>query len=151
MLGLRPRLTQDGFNYNLGYLSQTASNLHGGDDSRHKTAYIDQFALTFTQHLESLTGIPGAVIEGNIVNRNHNENLATQRLQNKSVPMTDLAQESWGGQSITRLGWLTAGRTFFDGDFFWRVGLMNKVQVLIKLFPVISKSFRYAAESRLTP
>lgn len=135
MLGLRPRLTQEGFNFNFGYLSQTASNLHGGADTRHKTAYIDQFAFTFTQNLEALTGIPGAVIEGNIVNRNHNQNLATQRLQDKSVPMTDLAQESWGGQSITRLGWLTAGRSFLGGDLFWRVGLMNKVQVFDQAIP----------------
>lgn len=135
MLGLRPRLAQEGLNFNLGYLSQTASNFHGGADTRRKVAYIDQFAFTFVQDLETLTGISGAVLEGNIVNRNHNENLATQRLQDKSVPMTDLAQESWGGQSITRLGWLTLGRSFNEGQLFWRVGLMNKVQVFDQAIP----------------
>lgn len=48
MLGLRARLAQQGLNFNFGYLSQTATNLHGGADTRHKIAYIDQFAFTFT-------------------------------------------------------------------------------------------------------
>ncbi|WP_241607651.1 carbohydrate porin [Rosenbergiella australiborealis] len=135
MLGLRHRLEDSGLQFNLGYLSQIATNMHGGADTRRKVAYIDQFAFTFTQDLSTLTGIPGAVIEGNIVNRNHNSNLATQRLQASSVPMTDLAQESWGGQSITRLGWFTAGRSFFDNQLFWRIGLMNKVQVFDQGIP----------------
>lgn len=135
MLGLRPRLEKEGLNFNLGYLSQTATNLSGGANTDRQLAYIDQFSLTFTQNLEQQTGIPDAVIEGNIVNRNHNQNLATSRLQEKSVAMTDLAQESWGGQSITRLGWLTAGRSFNDRQLFWRVGLMNKVQVFDQAIP----------------
>ena len=45
--------------------------------------------------------------EGNIVNRNHDDNLTTKRLQDPRVSFNDLSQESWGGGSITRLGWLT--------------------------------------------
>ncbi len=43
----------------------------------------------------------------------------------------DPTQESWGGQSITRLGWLTFSRSFDDRKLHWRIGMMNK-----KSFPM---------------
>ncbi len=135
MLGLRPDLQQRGFNFSLGYLSQAATNIGGGYNHDAKLAYIDQFSLTFVQDLQQLTGIPDAAIEGNIVNRNHNSNLTVDRLQNPGLPLNDLAQESWGGQSITRLGWLTFSRSFFDQRLFWRVGMMNKVQTFDQSIP----------------
>lgn len=135
MFGLRSDLTDAGFNFNLGYLSQAATNIGGGYNHKQKLAYIDQFALTFSQDLQQLTGIPDAKIEGNIVNRNHNSNLTVDRLQNPGLPINDLAQESWGGQSITRLGWLTFSRSFFDQQLFWRVGMMNKVQTFDQSIP----------------
>ena len=67
-----------------------------------------------TRDLERWTGIPDARLEGNIVNRNHDDNLTTKRLQDPRVSFNDLSQESWGGGSITRLGWLTFARSFDD-------------------------------------
>ncbi|NDJ57110.1 carbohydrate porin [Enterobacteriaceae bacterium 4M9] len=135
MLGIRPILSEHGFSYNLGWLTQTAYNAGGGYNSDGHAAYIDQFALTFNQDLERWTGIPDARIEGNIVNRNHNDNLTTKRLQDPRVSFNDLSQESWGGQSITRLGWLTFARSFDDRRLTWRVGLMNKVQTFDQIVP----------------
>lgn len=126
--GMRNTLHSLGFDYSAGYLSQVATNLGGGFNNQRKAEYIDQFAFTFTQNLESLTGIPDARIEGNIVNRNHNNNLTTSRVQNPSLPFNDLTQESWGGQSITRLGWLSFSRSFLDRRLSWRIGMLNKVQ-----------------------
>lgn len=129
MLGIRPFLENHGFHYNLGYLNEMAYNAGGGYNHDRQLAYIDQFSLTFTQDLEALTGIPDAAIEGNIVNRNHDDNLTTQRTQDPRVGFSDLAQESWGGQSITRLGWLTFSRSFMeDRRLHWRIGMMNKNQ-----------------------
>jgi porin len=51
-------------------------------------AYIDQFALTFNQDLERWTGIPDARIEGNIVNRNHNDDLTTKRCRIRASTLT---------------------------------------------------------------
>ena len=107
MLGIRPILEENGFHYNLGYLNEMAYNAGGGYDHDKHLAYIDQVALTFTQDLERWTGIPDARLEGNIVNRNHDDNLTTKRLQDPRVSFNDLSQESWGGGSITRRGWLT--------------------------------------------
>lgn len=135
MLGIRPILTNHGFNYQLGYLSQLAMNAGGGYNHDSHAAYIDQFSLTFTQDLERYTGIPDAQIEGNIVNRNHNDNLTLKRLQDNRVNFNDLAQESYGGQSITRLGWLTFARSFDQRRLTWRVGLMNKVQTFDQIIP----------------
>ncbi|TOM55158.1 hypothetical protein CGH73_28010, partial [Vibrio parahaemolyticus] len=69
-------------------------------------------AFTFTQDLERWTGIPDARIEGNIVNRNHNDDLTLKRVQDPRTPNYDQTQESAGGGSITRLGWLTFARSF---------------------------------------
>ena len=153
MGGIRSGLKAAGFTYSLGYLSQTAVNMAGGYNSHSKAEYIDQFSMTFNQALEAYTGIPDAMIEGNIVNRNHNSNLTVSRLQNPSLPINDLAQESWGGQSITRLGWLTFSRSFADHRLFWRVGLMNKVQTFDQSIPcdfqVLSQCGGKSANARL--
>ncbi|MCV5926642.1 carbohydrate porin, partial [Escherichia coli] len=89
-------LEENGFHYNLGYLNEMAYNAGGGYDHDKHLAYIDQVALTFTQDLERWTGIPDARLEGNIVNRNHDDNLTTKRLQDPRVSFNDLSQESWG-------------------------------------------------------
>ncbi|MFU2317890.1 carbohydrate porin [Rahnella sp. PCH160] len=135
MLGIRPILEDHGFHYQLGYLSESSYNAGGGYNHDKKLAYIDQFSLTFTQDLEMYTGIPDAAIEGNIVNRNHNDNLTSERTQDPRVGFNDIAQESWGGQSITRLGWLTFGRSFDDRKLHWRIGMMNKNQDFDQIIP----------------
>ncbi|EQA9808171.1 MULTISPECIES: carbohydrate porin [Enterobacteriaceae] len=135
MLGIRPILTENGFTYNLGYLTQSAYNASGGYDHNGRVAFIDQLALMFNQDLERWTGIPDARIEGNIVNRNHNDDLTSRRLQDTRVNETDLAQESYGGQSITRLGWLTFARSFDDRRLTWRIGMMNKNQTFDQIVP----------------
>lgn len=134
-LGIRPILADNGFQYNLGYLNQIAWNADGGYDRDRHVAMIDQLALTFNQDLERWTGIPDARIEGNIVNRNHNDNLTTKRVQDPRVNFNNLTQESWGGQSITRLGWLTFARSFAERRLTWRIGMMNKVQTFDQIIP----------------
>lgn len=135
MLGIRPILEENGFHYNLGYLSQVSYNAGGGYNHDKHAAYIDQFSLTFAQDLENLTGIPDAKIEGNIVNRNHNDSLTNKRLKDDRVNFNDISQESYGGQSITRLGWLTFSRTFDDRRLQWRIGMMNKNQDFDQIIP----------------
>ncbi len=49
-----------------------------------------------TGDLERLTGMSDAKIEGLITNRNHDDNLTTERLQDQRVHFNDLAQEGWG-------------------------------------------------------
>lgn len=135
MFGARPFLNKNGFTFNLGYLNEFARNGGGGYNHNSHVAYIDQFSLTFNQDLERWTGIPDARIEGNIVDRNHNDNLTTKRLQDPRIGFNDLSQESWGGQSIVRLGWLTFARSFDDRRLTWRIGMMNKVQLFDQIIP----------------
>ena len=134
-LGLRQALQAHGFEYQLAHVSQTAYNAKGGYNTDKKAEYIDQFSLTFSQSLAAMTGMPNAAIEGNIVNRNHDNNLTSSRLQDPRVGFNDLAQESWGGQSITRLGWLNFRNSWLDGRLQWRIGLMNKVQDFDQIIP----------------
>ncbi|WVD69901.1 carbohydrate porin [Orbus wheelerorum] len=135
MLGIRPILSNNGFTFNSNYLSQTAYNMSGGYDKNKHVAYIDQFAVTFNQDLERWTGIPDARIEGNIVNRNHNDDLTIKRTQDYRVLNNDQTQESAGGGSITRLGWLTFARSFDDRRLTWRIGMMNKTQEFDQTIP----------------
>lgn len=135
MAGIKPILEENGFHYNLGYLSQVSYNAAGGYNHEPHAAYIDQFSLTFQQDLAALTGIPDAKIEGNIVNRNHDDSLTTRRLQDPRANISDISQESSGRGSVTRLGWLTFARTFNHQRLHWRIGMMNKVQDFDQIIP----------------
>jgi porin len=112
-------------------------------------AYIDQFALTFNQDLERWTGIPDARIEG-ISSTVTTMTITTKRVQDPRVNFNDLTQESWGGQSITRLGWLTFARSFDDRRLTWRIGMMNKVQTFDQIIPCDFQLLSSAAESQPT-
>ncbi|WP_406562295.1 carbohydrate porin [Klebsiella pneumoniae] len=129
MWGVRKDLKDHGFTFRLAYLTESAYNMGGGYNSDKHYAFVDDTAFTFTQDLEMYTGIPDAKIDGNIVNRNHDDDLTSKRIIDPRVPRNDQAQEAYsGGQSITRLGWLTFSRSFLDRKLNWRVGLMNKNQ-----------------------
>lgn len=129
MWGVRRDLKEHGFTFRLAYLTESAYNLAGGYNKDKHYAFVDDTALTFTQDLEMYTGIPDAKIDGNIVNRNHDDDLTSERLIDSRIPRNDQAQEAAnGGQSVTRLGWLTFSRTFLDRKLSWRTGLINKNQ-----------------------
>lgn len=118
--GMRSTLSDNGFNFALIYQTESAYNVSGGYDKSGHYAFVDQTALLFNQDLERLTGMSDAKIEGLITNRNHDDNLTTERLQDQRVHFNDLAQEGWGTGSITRLGYLTFSRTFMDKKLTWR-------------------------------
>ncbi|MCS5947081.1 hypothetical protein LNP25_30185 [Klebsiella variicola subsp. variicola] len=85
MLGIRPILEENGFHYNLGYLNEMAYNAGGGYDHDKHRAYIDQVALTLPRIWSAGPAYRMRALEGNIVNRNHDDNLTTKRLQDPRV------------------------------------------------------------------
>lgn len=133
--GMRSSLAEHGFNFALIYQTESAYNVSGGYNKSGHYAFVDQTALLFTQDLERLTGMSDAKVEGLITNRNHDDNLTTERLQDPRVHFNDLAQEGWGNGSITRLGYLTFSRTFLDKRLTWRAGLMNYQQTFDQITP----------------
>lgn len=135
MGGIRSALSSQGFNYNLVYVSESAANIAGGYNRDKHFAYVDQVALLFNQDLERYTGIRDAKIEVLITNRNHDDNLTTERLQDGRSNFNDLSQEVWGGGSITRLGYLTFSRSFFNRRLKWRIGQMNYQQTFDQIAP----------------
>jgi len=136
MWGIRSDLADHGFTFRLAYLTESAYNISGGYNDNHKYAFVDDTALTFSQDLERYTDIPDAKIDGNIVDRNHDDDLTSERLINPSISRNDQAQEAAnGGQSITRLGWLTFSRSFMDRKLNWRIGMMNKNQDFDQIVP----------------
>ncbi len=129
MWGVRGDLKDHGFTFRLAYLTESAYNLNGGENQSGHYAFVDDTSLMFTQDLEMYTGIPDAQIDGNIVNRNHDDDLTSKRIIDNRIPRNEQAQEAYsGGQSITRLGWLSFSRSFMDRRLSWRVGLLNKNQ-----------------------
>ncbi|WP_336749694.1 carbohydrate porin [Pantoea vagans] len=135
MGGLRSGLSDKGFNFGLVYASESAMNVAGGYNHDRHVAYVDQVAFIFVQDLERYTGIPDAKIEGLITNRNHDDNLTTERVQDSRAYFNDLNQEVWGGGSITRLGYLTFSRSFDERRLHWRVGQMNYQQTFDQIAP----------------
>ncbi|HBY0059697.1 TPA: carbohydrate porin [Klebsiella pneumoniae] len=133
--GMRTTLADNGFNYALIYSTESAYNAYGGFNTDKHFAFADQTALLFNQDLEQLTGISDAKIEGLITNRNHDDNLTTERVQDPRARFNDLTQEVWGGGSITRLGYLTFSRTFDDRKLKWRIGQMNYQQTFDQSIP----------------
>ncbi|CAJ0996238.1 Porin B [Sodalis praecaptivus] len=97
--GMRTALADKGFNFALIYETESAYNASGGYNTDKHFAYTDQIALLFTQDLENVTGIDDAKIEGLITNRNHDDNLTTERVQDSRARFNDLTQEVWGGGS----------------------------------------------------
>ncbi|ROR15125.1 carbohydrate porin [Erwinia sp. JUb26] len=133
--GIRSGLSEKGFNFGLVYTSESATNVAGGYNHDNHLAYVDQVVFIFEQDLERYTGIPDAKIEGLITNRNHDNNLTTQRVQDSRAYFNDLNQEVWGGGSITRLGYLSFSRSFDDRRLHWRVGQMNYQQTFDQIAP----------------
>lgn len=133
--GLHSSLTDKGFKFALSYNTEQAMNVGGGYNHNQHYAFVDQTAFIFTQDLERYTGIPDATIEGLITNRNHSDNLTTERVQDPRAGYNDLNQEVYGGGSITRLGYLTFSRSFDDRRLHWRVGQMNYQQTFDKIAP----------------
>ncbi|MCS6068056.1 carbohydrate porin [Klebsiella variicola subsp. variicola] len=112
-----------------------AHNAGGGYDHDKHLAYIDQVALTFTQDLERWTGIPDARLEGNIVNRNHDDNLTTKRLQDPRVSFNDLVAGELGRRVDHPPRLADLARSFDDRRLTWRIGMMNKVQTFDQIIP----------------
>ncbi|HIE9814370.1 TPA: carbohydrate porin [Klebsiella pneumoniae] len=154
MWGIRSDLADHGFTFRLAYLTESAYNISGGYNTDRHYAFVDDTAFTFTQDLERYTDIPDARIDGNIVNRNHDDDLTDLRLDHPKVTKNDQAQEgSNAGQSITRLGWLTFSRSFLDRKLNWRVGMINKRQDFDQVIPcdfqLLSLCGGKSAKSRL--
>src|ERR1700749_3133560 len=66
--GFRGALRQEGIDFRVGYVSETASNLQGGE--RHLVSYTDQWTFMGTLDLEQLFSVPSAILRITFTDRN---------------------------------------------------------------------------------
>jgi porin len=123
----RQRMQAKGYQFEIGYLNQTAYLAHGGYTGRRSTQMIDQFHFKFTADLQKIAGIDDGAIEALAVNRNHDNNLTYRDLYDPQAPFVNSTQESHGRGSIWRLGLLSYRQSFLDRHLKIRAGLINKI------------------------
>jgi len=66
--GWRSRLRDDGFNFTLGYTTETASNVQGG--TKEGVRYTDQWSLGSTLDLDKLLGLHDSHLQITVTDRN---------------------------------------------------------------------------------
>src|SRR5215472_19384961 len=66
--GFREALRQEGIDYRVGYVSETATNAQGGE--RRLVSYTDQWTFLGTLDLHTLFSVPNAILRITVTDRN---------------------------------------------------------------------------------
>lgn len=119
--GLRPALARQGVTFNFGYTGEIAYNLDGGFDESGLLAYADQFVAGMRLDLTTLLGLPHAVFQLTLTNRN-GENLANERLVDPATGTVSSVQEIYGRGNVTRLTQLWYQQSWFEGGLTMKLG-----------------------------
>lgn len=113
--GPRAHLSNGGFNYKVGYFSQTAHNFSGGENNT--TANAAQIFLGAYFDLEKLVGWPGADFTVEITNRNG------ELINNKAeLPFLLQSQQIFGRGNVTRLTQFSLNQRLFKDHLRFKVG-----------------------------
>ena len=113
--GYRSWLRDLGIDFQLGYTSETASNVQGG--TKEGTRYTDQWAFGSTLDLQKLLGLNDAKFQVTITDRN-GRNLSSD----EHLGTLQQVQEVYGRGQTVRLTQLWYEQTFGQGDFALKIG-----------------------------
>ncbi|WP_346796781.1 carbohydrate porin [Halomonas sp. Bachu 37] len=111
--GKRSSLEQQGVEFNLGYISESAWNAHGGYNRDRTVRYSDQWTTGISFDLDTLFGLPNASFQFTLTNRN-GDNLTTDRLVYPESGSVSSVQEVYGRGNVTRITQLWYRQQFFD-------------------------------------
>ena len=114
-LGARDKLAEQGVNIRLGYFSQTAHNLKGGEST--ETAYADQFFVGGYFNLEKLVNWSGAEFKVELTNRNGE--LINEKA---NLPVLLQSQQIYGRGNVTRLTQFSLTQHLFEDQLSIKVG-----------------------------
>jgi len=116
--GLRTRLFNDGFDFQLGYVSETASNVQGG--AKEGVRYTDQYTFGTTVDLDKLFALPNASLQLSITDRN-GRNLSTD----EKLGSLQQVQEVYGRGQTWRITQFWYDQTYLDKALDWKIGRLT--------------------------
>jgi porin len=117
--GLRNALREDGIDFRVGYTSETATNVKGGDEELWR--YADQWTFAATLDLKRLLGLDQAQFRIAITDRN-GHNLSTD------AHLDDLqqVQEVYGNNETWYWTQFWYDQEYFDGRLDWKIGRLTE-------------------------
>lgn len=119
--GTRQEWQDKGFSFIGKYVSNTATNIHGGYDKDGKVGYADQFVFGLNVDLQKTIGLDNADFQLFITDRN-GEDFTSQRLTDpRSGPVGSTMEVAGRGQ-IWRLTQMWFHQTYLDGVVDLKVG-----------------------------
>ena len=112
---LRDRLFERGLDFQLGYVTETATNLSGG--TRSVVDYTHQVTVGATFDLERLVGLHDAVIQVT-----YTERAGRNLVDDAQLGTLQLVQEVWGRGQTVRLTELSFEQKYFSQLVSWKWG-----------------------------
>jgi porin len=112
---LRDRLFEQGLDFQLGYVTETATNLSGG--TRSVVDYTHQVTVGATFDLERLVGLHDAVIQVT-----YTERAGRNLVDDAQLGTLQLVQEVWGRGQTVRLTELSFEQKYFSQLVSWKWG-----------------------------
>jgi len=114
---LRELLRQEGIDFRVSYVSETATNLEGG--SQQLWRYTDQWTFWTTLDLDKLFGVPHAQFNVVVTDRN-GRNLSTDA----NLQSLQQVQELYGRGQTWRWTEFWYDQSYLDGALDWKMGRM---------------------------
>jgi porin len=113
--GFREALRQEGIDFRVGYVSETATNAQGGD--RRLVSYTDQWTFMGTLDLNTLFSVPNAILRIAITDRN-GRNLSGDA----HLDSLQQVQEVYGRGQTWRITQFWYDQQYLGGMLDWKIG-----------------------------
>ena len=117
--GIRSSWLDKGIDFRIGYVSETATNVQGGDQELWR--YTDQITFTTTLDLEKLLGFRQAQFKATITDRN-GDNLSTDA----NLQSLQQVQELYGRDQTWRWTQFWYDQKYLDGVVDWKIGRLTE-------------------------
>lgn len=119
--GLRTDLYNKGYDINLEYVGEAATNLKGGYDNDKTARYSDQFAVGAQLDLQKILGWHDAEFKITVTERS-GRNISNDRIGDPRTGTLSSSQEVWGRGQTYRLTQMWYKQKFFDGHLDIKAG-----------------------------
>lgn len=119
--GVRTELLEKGYDFQLEYVGEAASNVHGGYDHDRTGRYSDQFSLGVKMDLQKIFGWSDTWFKVAVTERSGN-NISNDRLGDPRAGTLSSSQEVWGRGQTWRLTNLWIQQQYFDGKLDVKLG-----------------------------
>jgi porin len=117
--GIRSEWLDKGVDVRIGYVSETATNVQGGD--RELVRYTDQITFSAALDLEKLLGLKQATFKAAITDRN-GDNLSTDA----NLQSLQQVQELYGRDQTWRWTQFWYQQKYLDGLLSWKIGRITE-------------------------